>query len=102
MLVVAPAAPELLELPPDWAASAGNAIRIDLHPLTADQTAWLVSSLLDRATLPADLQALRLQRAGGNPLYAEAFVRILEDQALLVRDAGEWRLAEGADVRVPE
>ncbi|HEX9312332.1 MAG TPA: adenylate/guanylate cyclase domain-containing protein [Actinomycetota bacterium] len=101
MLLVCTARPELSERHPDW-ASARNATRIDLHPLTAGETARLVSSLLDRATLPEDVQALLLERAGGNPLYAEEFVRMLEDQALLVREDSAWRLAAGAHVRVPE
>src|SRR5439155_15210532 len=102
MLLVCTARPELSERHPGWAAIPGNATRIELHPLTEDETARLVSSLLDRATLPEDVQDLLLERAGGNPLYAEEFVRMLEDQALLVRDEGAWSLAEGADVRVPE
>lgn len=35
--------------------------------------------------LPAEGQALVLERAGGNPLYAEEFVRTLNDRELLVQ-----------------
>src|SRR5207247_5303522 len=76
--------------------------RIDLSPLSAEETAQLVSSLLDRAELPDDVQALLLERAGGNPLYAEEFVRLLKDRDLLVRRDGGLSLAEGAEVPFPE
>ena len=33
--------------------------------------------------LPAETQASLLDRAGGNPLYAEEFVRMLSDRGVL-------------------
>ena len=38
------------------------------------------SVLLQRAALPAETQQSLLERAGGNPLYAEEFVRMLRDR----------------------
>ena len=35
--------------------------------------------------LPAEVQRAILERAGGNPLYAEEFVRLLKDRGLLLR-----------------
>ena len=34
-------------------------------------------TVLDRAVLPVDVQAAVLARAGGNPLYAEEFARLV-------------------------
>src|SRR5438093_13095509 len=39
--------------------------------------------LLERVVLPAETQRALLERAGGNPLYAEEFVRLLADRELL-------------------
>jgi tetratricopeptide (TPR) repeat protein len=50
-----------------------------------------VGSLLERSLLPAETQQALLERSGGNPLYAEEFVRLLSDRG----DLGE-------DVEVPE
>ena len=36
--------------------------------------------LLDRTLLPAETQSVLLERAGGNPLYAEQFARMLEER----------------------
>jgi tetratricopeptide (TPR) repeat protein len=48
------------------------------------------------------LQQPILERAGGNPLYAEEFVRLLKDRDLLVRKGLSWDLKEGAEVPFPE
>jgi hypothetical protein len=51
-----------------------------VSPLDADDTARLIAALLDRSVLPAETQAALLARAGGNPLYAEQFVRMLSER----------------------
>jgi tetratricopeptide (TPR) repeat protein len=60
-----------------------NAHTINLAPLTEEETARLIASLLQQAVLPVETQAALLERAGGNPLYAEEFVRLLADQEQL-------------------
>jgi class 3 adenylate cyclase/tetratricopeptide (TPR) repeat protein len=76
ILVVATARPELLARRPGWGGGKQNAATISLSPLTQDETARLLQGLLDRAVLPAGVQTRLLERAGGNPLYAEEFARI--------------------------
>ena len=81
LLVVATARPELLARRSDWGGGKTNALTLSLAPLSGDETAELVHALLDRAAIPADVQATLLERAGGNPLYAEEFVRLLDERA---------------------
>src|SRR5918994_1371880 len=76
ILVVATARPELLTRRPGWGGGKSNAATISLSPLTEEETAKLLHGLLDRAVLPAEVQTRLLERAGGNPLYAEEFARI--------------------------
>src|SRR5262245_26459263 len=83
ILVVATARPELLTRRPGWGGGKPNATTISLSPLTEAETATLVHGLLDRAVLPADMQAGLLERAGGNPLYAEEFARIALERDVL-------------------
>ena len=83
LLVLCTARPELQEAHPSWAAGLRNATTINLAPLTDEETARLIGSLLERAVLPAETQRALLERAGGNPLYAEEFVRLLADRGLL-------------------
>jgi class 3 adenylate cyclase len=80
ILVVGSARPELLERRPGWGGGKRNATTISLSPLTDEDAARLLAALLDRAVLPADTQSSLLQRAGGNPLYAEEFARMLAEQ----------------------
>jgi class 3 adenylate cyclase/tetratricopeptide (TPR) repeat protein len=83
LLVLCTARPELYEQHASWAAGLRNATTINLAPLTEDETARLIASLLERAVLPAETQRALLERAGGNPLYAEEFVRLLADRGRL-------------------
>ena len=68
---------------PAGAAASETRTRSRLSPLGADETARLLAALLRKAVLPADTQALLLEQAGGNPLYAEEFVRMLTDQGVI-------------------
>ena len=79
LLVVATARPELLERRPGWGGGKANASTASLSPLSDVQTARLVGLLLDQAVVDAELQTTLLARAGGNPLYAEEYVRMLRD-----------------------
>jgi class 3 adenylate cyclase/tetratricopeptide (TPR) repeat protein len=102
LLVIGTARPELFEHHPDYAAGYLNANRIDLAPLSAEETARLVSALLETAVVPGELRQQILDRAGGNPLYAEEFVRLLKDKDLLVKEHSGWELREGAEVPFPD
>ena len=77
IFVVATARPELLSRRPGWGGGKANAVSLSLGALSDEETARLVHSLLEQPVLAADVQETLLARAGGNPLYAEEFVRTL-------------------------
>jgi len=81
LLVVCAARPELFERDPSWGGGRRNASAIGLGPLTDQETAMLLGALLEGKVLPAQTQAELIERCGGNPLYAEEFVRMLRDRA---------------------
>jgi tetratricopeptide (TPR) repeat protein len=93
ILVVGTARPELLSRRAGWGGGKTNALTLSLSPLDDEQTARLVAALLDRSVLPAETQSALLQRAGGNPLYAEEFVRMVTDRELVAGD-GELPMPE--------
>jgi class 3 adenylate cyclase len=74
LLVVGTARPELLERRPGWGGGKPNALTISLPPLSDEETAQLVASLVDGPLPDADAF---LARVGGNPLYAEQYRRVL-------------------------
>ncbi len=76
LLILCTARPELLDRRPGWGGGKRNATTISLAPLSQEDTASLVSSLLDGG-LQSERRSELLTRAGGNPLYAEEFVRML-------------------------
>jgi class 3 adenylate cyclase/tetratricopeptide (TPR) repeat protein len=78
LLVVCTARPELLERRPGWGGGKRNATTVSLVALDDDATARLVLALLERPLLDADTQQALVERAAGNPLYAEEFVRMLQ------------------------
>jgi tetratricopeptide (TPR) repeat protein len=102
MLVLSTARPELYERKPDWGGGKRNSTTVGLAPLQADEIAALVSSLLEETLLPAPTQATLLERAGGNPLYAEEFVRMLTDRGILQRKGRAWQIAADGDIPVPD
>ena len=77
LLVVATARPELLERRPNWGGGKPNATTLSLSPLSEDDIARLLGSLLGRPLLEAGEQARILERVGGNPLYAEQYAQLL-------------------------
>ena len=83
LTIVCTARQELTERRPDWPGI------VQLEPLSTDDTAALVDALLGPTPAPADLRETLLVRAAGNPLYAEEFVRMLQER-------------EGDDLRLPE
>jgi class 3 adenylate cyclase/tetratricopeptide (TPR) repeat protein len=80
MFVVATTRPELLARRPGWGGGRVNSATTLLAPLSDGETAALVRALLVRSELPAQAEAELLERAGGNPLYAEEFARMLTDR----------------------
>ena len=102
LLVVCTARPELLDRRPGWGGGKRNAATVSISPLSEGETAQLLGSLLDQMLLPAEIQSAVLARAEGNPLYAEEYVRMLQDRGFLVRGSSGWRLSGEEDLPLPE
>jgi class 3 adenylate cyclase/tetratricopeptide (TPR) repeat protein len=80
MLMIATARPELYDSHPSWGAGVRNAATISIPPLTAEETATLVSSVLRTGLLPPEGRDLLLELSGGNPLFAEELARTLHER----------------------
>ena len=82
LLLLCAARPELYERRHTWGAGQRNAQIISLSALSEPETAELVSYLTTSAQLGREVEQAILDRAGGNPLYAEELVQLLSDRAL--------------------
>src|SRR6266540_2219212 len=97
LLVIVTARPELAERRPRLGGrqrSAGTTIR--LEPLSDADTAALLAALLDHHGLAPEVGPELLARAGGNPLFAEEYVRMVRDRGASLRAPG------GGTLPVPE
>src|SRR6185295_18059401 len=103
LLILCTARPELLDRRPGWGGGKRNATTISLAPLSQDDTAVLVSSLLD-GRLRGERRGELLTRAGGNPLYAEEFVRMLAqaDEELPLPESVQGIIAARLDTLPPD
>jgi tetratricopeptide (TPR) repeat protein len=102
IFVVGTARPELFEKHLQWAGGSRNATTISLSALTDAEIGQLISVLLSKAVLPAEIHAALLERAGGNPLYAEEFIRMLSDRGVLQARGRSLALDPDADIPMPE
>ena len=64
---------------------------VELEALSGDAERELLHALVGADTLPAELEALLLDRAEGNPFFLEELVRSLADAGALHHDEVRWR-----------
>ncbi|MGZ8601492.1 MAG: AAA family ATPase [Actinomycetota bacterium] len=101
LFLLCTARPELFARRPGWAAGVANATTISLSPLTDPEMSELLLSLLLRSVISTGESDALLRRAGGNPLYAREFVRMLQDRGEVGRSIGS-ELGGPAGVGVPD
>ncbi|TMJ94639.1 MAG: hypothetical protein E6G67_08980 [Actinobacteria bacterium] len=93
LLVLCTARPELLEQRPGWGGGKANALTVSLPPLGDDETARLLAALMERDV------------PGGNPLYAEQYVRMLAERGdpdLPLPETVQGIIAARLDALAPE
>ena len=101
-LVVCTTRPELFERHPGWGGGKRDSTTISLAPLSRDETSRLIAAHLPGVELPGETQSALLERAGGNPLYAGEFARMLADRGIVERRGSTMRVAAGVDIPIPE
>jgi class 3 adenylate cyclase/tetratricopeptide (TPR) repeat protein len=76
LLILCTARPELLERRPGWGVSRQSSVLLRLVALRDEHVEQIVSALLGSSILLPETRAALLERAGGNPLYAEQYTRL--------------------------
>jgi class 3 adenylate cyclase/tetratricopeptide (TPR) repeat protein len=77
LFVICVARPELYDNHPGWGGGKHNSNTIGLSPLSDDETAELIAQLVPAEKVSDEIRTSLLERAGGNPLYAEEFARMI-------------------------
>jgi class 3 adenylate cyclase/tetratricopeptide (TPR) repeat protein len=94
LLVLGSARPEARELEPVVFTSNGSRCAVELEALPADASEALIEALLPETASEAVRETV-LRSAGGNPLFLEETVRMLDERGALVGD-------EPTELGVPE
>jgi class 3 adenylate cyclase/tetratricopeptide (TPR) repeat protein len=95
--------PDLIDTRPGWGSGRMEASRLQLEPLTRDETAAMVRGLLHVEGLPDRLRDQVLDRAEGNPLFVEETIRMLIDRNAVVEREGRWVASHAVgEIEVPE
>jgi class 3 adenylate cyclase/tetratricopeptide (TPR) repeat protein len=93
------ARPELLEERPAWGSVSERASTLHLGPLDAVESEALIAGALGAGLRGPMLERIE-EASGGNPLFLEEMLRMLEDEGVLERRDGRW-VASGDVERVP-
>ena len=80
VLFLCPARPDLVDRNPTWGGGRPSFSAIFLDPLPREQASKLVTMLLEVEALPDGVHDRIVERAGGNPFFAEEIVRHLVDR----------------------
>jgi len=91
LLLVCTARPDFFEAHPTWGTGQRNAMTIRLEPLDVEATRQLLDELLADADLDLETRQVILNRSGGNPLWAQEFVRMFHD-----------RPSDGGELAIPD
>jgi class 3 adenylate cyclase/tetratricopeptide (TPR) repeat protein len=93
LLALCTSRPALAERYPSWAESFPNASRLELRPLTRDDSRALVGQILQKVdNLPSALRELIVGGAEGNPFYLEELVKMLIDGRVIQPAQDAWRV----------
>ncbi|HEX5541836.1 MAG TPA: AAA family ATPase, partial [Micromonospora sp.] len=101
LLLLCTARPELIDREPTWAGTSGS-LTINLPPLRNTAIASLFSHVLGQAAFSAGLLDPLITVAGGNPLYAQEYVRMLVEQGALRQPGRSWLLQQDLELPMPD
>jgi predicted ATPase/class 3 adenylate cyclase len=83
----------LFELRPDWGRGPVHSVRLDLLPLSDENSRRLVAEILQKVPkIPPALTELIVAKAEGSPFYVEEVIKVLIDQGVIIRGEDPWRV----------
>ena len=102
LFIICVARPDLLDVRPQWGSGMAASSWLSLSPLDEDESQRLIGARLGGAAIDETVKHRIAESAGGNALFLEEILRMLEDDGLLRREDGRWVVASDlSTVRVP-
>lgn len=104
MLIVCPTQPSLYERHPQWNQNWPNHTRIELAPLSKEDSSRLIGEIFRKSPqVPATLQSMLIERPAGNPLFIEELVKLLVESEVVLTTPNRWQIdAERlAQIQIP-
>lgn len=93
LLIVGLTRSNLLEQRPSWGTGSVQAVRLDVLPLSEENSRELVAEILRYVPIiPTALTDLIVQKAEGSPYYIEELIKILIESGVIMRGDTEWRV----------
>ena len=106
VLLVCTARPEFFQEHPTWGGGQANAVTVRLDPLDEEATGALLDELLADDDLDEETRREITIRCGGNPLWAQEFVRMLRERPsggeLAIPDTVQSIVSARVDLLDPE
>jgi len=104
LLVIGLARSTLFEQQPGWGTGPIQNLRLNLPPLSEDDSRLLVAEILQNASrVPDILTDLIVKKAEGSPYYIEELIRLLIEGGVIVRGTDPWevKMDRLSDLKVP-
>lgn len=93
LLLVCSARPTLFERRPHWGVGQTFHTRLELHPLSKQDSRCLVEEILQKVEeVPVALRELVVSGAEGNPFYVEELIKMLIEDKVVIKGEDRWRV----------
>ncbi|MGA8113741.1 MAG: adenylate/guanylate cyclase domain-containing protein [Actinocatenispora sp.] len=102
LLVLCTSRPELLNREPAWASAIPGSQTISLSSMNDNHISAVYALLFGNATFPADILDRLVELAGGNPLYAHEYFRMMLEQGTLRAPGAGTPLGATAEHPIPD
>ena len=104
LLVIGLARSTLFEQQPGWGTGPIQNLRLNLPPLSEDDSRLLVAEILQKVPKVPDILAdLIVKKAEGSPYYIEELIRVLIEGGVIVRGTEQWAVKTDRlpDLKIP-
>jgi class 3 adenylate cyclase/predicted ATPase len=93
LLIIGLTRSTLFDVRTEWGTAPVHSQRIDLLPLSRENSLRLVEEILQRVpVIPPALTELIVEKAEGSPFYVEEVIKVLIDKGVILRREERWQV----------